>query len=113
MRCGKNCRATARSNTIIICTEAQEVTPIFVDTLYFVAIFQVNDQWHKAAVDMRKHVTDRDFVTTDTILCEILNYFSGYSVDVRQEASILVRDVLSEQKFVVVEKTHSVLIKGL
>lgn len=86
---------------------------IFVDTLYFVAIFQVNDQWHKTAVDIRKHVTDRNFVTTDTVLCEVLNYFSGFNADVRQGASILVRDVLSEPKFEVVEQTRNMLLKGL
>ena len=86
---------------------------IFIDSLYFVAIFQGNDQWHQTAIDARKKIADRNFVTTDSVLSEVLNYFAGYNEKVRLGASVLVRDVLSESQFEVVEQTRSVLLNGL
>ena len=48
----------------------------FVDTQYFVAIFQESDQWHERAIEIEAQITNYKFVTTDSILCEVLNYFS-------------------------------------
>ncbi len=67
----------------------------------------------KMAVDVRKNIADRNFVTTDSVLSEVLNYFSCFREEVRQEASVLIRDVLSEPKFEVVEQTRNVFLKGL
>lgn len=89
------------------------MSSIFIDTLYFVAIFQVTDQWHKTAVDVRKNIADQNFVTTDSVLSEVLNYFSGFREEVRREASVLIRDVLSEPKIEVLEQTRHVFLKGL
>jgi uncharacterized protein len=85
----------------------------FVDTQYFVAIFQENDQWNKRAVEIESEINGYKFVTTDFVLCEVLNYFCGYGVEVRQEISAVIPDILADENFEVIEQTRSVFLKGL
>jgi uncharacterized protein len=85
----------------------------FVDTQYFVAIFQENDQWHKRAVEIESQIYDYKFVTTDAVLGEVLNYFCGYGAEVRREISAVISDISADENFEVIEQTRSVFLKGL
>ncbi len=86
---------------------------VFVDTLYFVAIFQANDQWHDSAVEVLKTVIGLNFVTTDSVLIEVLNYFARFDESIRLKASTLVRDTLEEPSFRIIEQTQAVFLRGL
>ncbi len=77
----------------------------FVDTQYFVAIFQESDQWHKRAVELESRIVSYDFITTDSVLCEVLNYFSGYGKETRREVSAIISDILNDESFQVIEQT--------
>ena len=85
----------------------------FVDTQYFVAIFQASDQWHERAVAVEPQLNGYKFVTTDAILTEVLNYFCGYGEEVRQEISAVISDVLADENFEVIEQTREIFLKGL
>ncbi len=85
----------------------------FVDTQYFVAIFQESDQWHKRAVELESQIVGYNFVTTDSVLCEVLNYFSGYGKETRHEVSAIVFDILDDESFQVIEQTRDVFLNGL
>jgi predicted nucleic acid-binding protein len=85
----------------------------FVDTQYFVAIFQESDQWHKRAVELESRIVGYDFVTTDSVLCEVLNYFSGYGKETRREVSAIISDILNDESFQVIEQTREVFLKGV
>lgn len=85
----------------------------FVDTQYFVAIFQESDQWHEKAVELESQIVGYNFVTTDSILCEVLNYFSGYGKETRQEVSAIIFDILNDESFQVIEQTREVFLEGL
>ncbi|MGI8543536.1 MAG: type II toxin-antitoxin system VapC family toxin [Aridibacter sp.] len=85
----------------------------FVDTQYFVAIFQESDQWNKRAVELESQIVGYNFVTTDSVLCEVLNYFSGYGKETRQEVSAIVFDILADESFQVIEQTRDVFLNGL
>jgi predicted nucleic acid-binding protein len=54
---------------------------IFVDTFYLVARLNPQDQWHLAALDVAPLLKDRQLVTTETVLIELLNYlaYSGFA----------------------------------
>ncbi len=52
---------------------------IFVDTLYFVALINKNDQWRSKALEAKAEVTDAKFVTTEIVLIEVLNFLSEYA----------------------------------
>lgn len=84
-----------------------------VDTQYFVAIFQANDQWNQRAVEVETQLNGYKFVTTDAVLIEVLNYFSGYGEEVRQEISAVILDILADDNFEVIEQTRDVFLKGL
>ena len=50
----------------------------FVDTLYFVALFNPRDQWHETAIAASKLVAETKLITTEDVLVELLNFFSEY-----------------------------------
>ena len=85
----------------------------FVDTYYFVAIFQESDQWHERAVELESQIVGYNFVTTDSVLCEVLNYFCGYGTETRREVSAFVEDILVDGSFQVIEQTRDVFLKAL
>lgn len=86
---------------------------IFIDTHYFIAIFHVADEWHKKAVNLESDITDCQFVTTDIILLEILNYFSRYGAETREQTVGFVEDVLADEQIKVVEATRETFLGGL
>jgi uncharacterized protein len=85
----------------------------FVDTQYFAAFFQESDQWHKRAVELESQIGGYKFVTTDAILTEVLNYFSGYGNITRREIAALVADVFADENFQVIEQTREVFLNAL
>jgi len=53
---------------------------VFVDTLYFVALFNPRDQWHERAFAASKLIADAKLITTEDVLVELLNFFSEYGL---------------------------------
>ena len=53
---------------------------IFVDTLYWVALANLRDQWHERAIELQKTVSNRRLITTEAVLIEFLNYFSSFGL---------------------------------
>lgn len=51
---------------------------VFVDTHYWVAIANPNDQWHEAAKSAKRALGDVKLVTTDEVLIEFLSFLSKY-----------------------------------
>jgi predicted nucleic acid-binding protein len=54
------------------------VKTAFVDTLYFVALFNPSDQWHERAAAASTLVAETKLITTEDVLVELLNFFSEY-----------------------------------
>lgn len=88
------------------------MTPFFVDTNYLIASFLETDQWHQRVLDLDNEVASRLLVTTDSVLCEFLNYFSGYGPHTRQLVTVAVSSILADPRFEVLEQTRSVFLKG-
>lgn len=82
------------------------MTSAFVDTQYFIATFQASDQWHERAAEVELEIVGYKFVTTDSVLCEVLNYFSGYGEETRREVSAFILEVLADANFQVIEQTE-------
>jgi uncharacterized protein len=89
------------------------MTLVFVDTHYFIASFQETDQWHKQVVLIESYIKGRRLVTTDAVLLEVLNYFSGYGPTTRRKISQIVHEILSDEDFTVVEQTRTLLLNAL
>ena len=85
----------------------------FVDTLYFVALFNPKDQWHERAVAANKLLAESKLITTEDVLVELLNFFSGYGERARLGAVLLVEGILSEANIEVVPQSHETFLAGL
>ncbi len=86
---------------------------IFVDTLYWIAIIHRRDQWHQAAVSAGRLLIDCRLVTTDEVLTEVLNTFSGAGLFFRRESAALARDLLDGSSATVMPQSRQTFLAGL
>lgn len=70
------------------------MSEVFADTQYWIAIINPHDQWHQRAVTVSQSLGTRRLVTTEDLLVEVLNFFAGYGVQMRQTAAQAVRSIL-------------------
>ena len=54
---------------------AKERGPVFVDTLYWLALINANDQWHQTALDWSARIVGQ-LVTTEPVLTEVADALS-------------------------------------
>ncbi len=59
---------------------------IFADTQYWIASIDSNDQWYDQALSLAEELAGETLVTTDEVLVELLNAFSGKGAFLRQLA---------------------------
>ena len=78
----------------------------FVDTLYFVALFNPRDQWHERAVAASNLIADTKLITTEEVLTELLNFFSEYGEKARRRAVTQAEGVLSSANIDVARQSH-------
>jgi predicted nucleic acid-binding protein len=69
---------------------------IFVDAFYWIARINPRDQWHRKATELSSSLKDASLATTDSVLIELLNYFSGYGPEMRQAVALIVRHILDD-----------------
>jgi len=85
----------------------------FVDTLYFVALFNPRDQWHERAFAASKLIADAKLITTEDVLVELLNFFSEYGENARRGAVTQTEGILSGSNIEVAPQSHEAFIAGL
>lgn len=85
---------------------------VFVDTNYFVAIFNPADQWHQRAIEVDEQLGNVWLVTTDFVLVEVLNYFSGYNQKFKKKISDSVRLLLEDLEIKKIECSHESFLDG-
>jgi predicted nucleic acid-binding protein len=85
----------------------------FVDTLYFVALFNPKDQWHGRAIDASKLVAETKLITTEDVLVELLNFFSEYGEKARRGAVAQAEGILSAANIEVTPQSHDAFMAGL
>jgi predicted nucleic acid-binding protein len=86
---------------------------IFVDTAYWVARIDKRDQWKSRVIDVTKQLTTAQLITTELVLVEVLNYFSSYRSEVRQEVGSIIQSCLDELDIKVVWQTQELFKSGL
>lgn len=85
----------------------------FVDTLYFVALFNARDQWHERAIAASKLVAETKLITTEDVLVELLNFFSEYGEKARRGAVTQAEGILSGANIEVAPQSHEAFMAGL
>ena len=86
---------------------------IFVDSHFLIAIINKRDQWHDNASDFSSRITGSNFVTTDSILVETLNYFSEFRPDIKESAVKAVTGFVSRPEVTVIEQTSRLVNSGI
>ncbi len=86
---------------------------VFVDTLYWVALFNNRDQWHERALAAGAAFKDARFVTTEDVLVELLNFFSEHGERARRAATDRVEKLLSVAQTEVAPHSHETFMAGL
>jgi predicted nucleic acid-binding protein len=87
---------------------------LFADTFYWIALLSRRDAWHAHVTTFSQTLTDADLVwTTDAVFVEVLAAFSAGGVHMRQEAVLLVDELLNDPNVRVVEATRSLFLDGL
>ena len=86
---------------------------VFADTSYWVAILRDNDQWHEIAVLTINELVETEIVTTESVLIEVLNYFSEYKSDIKDFVANYVEAILKDDETLVILHNHDDFLKAL
>jgi predicted nucleic acid-binding protein len=86
---------------------------IFADTVYWVALFHPQDQWHNSALKASKENEECTIVTTDAVLSEVLNLFSSYGSQWRKIVAREIENLFSLQSIVIIPSNRELFIEGL
>lgn len=86
---------------------------VFIDTAYWVARIDKRDQWRDRARAVTPRLLTTPLVTTELVLVEVLNYFSGYRAEVKQEVADIVASVLDESDIRVIWQSRDLMRTGL
>ena len=79
--------------------------PLFVDTVFIIAVFDPGDQWSPAAASLDGEYETRSLVTTDGVISEFLAHCSRYNHEVRLRASVFAQQLKSDHRIDVTELT--------
>ena len=85
----------------------------FADTSYWVAILWVEDQWRKDAMKASENLRSSEIVTTESVLIEVLNFFSEFRADIKEKIAIAVELILKDEGTLVLLDDHEDFLKAL
>ena len=85
---------------------------VFADTVYWIATINPRDQWHSQVLALDGTLT-AEFITTEAVLIEVLNYFSGFGPEIRLQVALIVDDLLQRDDVEVVSQTRKFFITAL
>lgn len=78
----------------------------FADTSYWIALLWIEDQWRETALKATHKTGDSEIVTTETVLIEVLNYFSEFREDVKEKVAEAIEEILKNQEILVLLHNH-------
>ncbi|NJL21089.1 MAG: type II toxin-antitoxin system VapC family toxin [Leptolyngbyaceae cyanobacterium SM1_3_5] len=86
---------------------------VFVDTFYWIALANPQDNWHRRARDAYSLLMQSKLITTDEVLIEFLNYFSTAGSYTRAGIFQRVQSILQNERIEVIPQTHESFLAGL
>lgn len=86
---------------------------IFVDTFFYVDAMSQNSDLRTKAEKAVAAIGQAQFVTTDLVLTELLNYYADYKPFIRKAAANLARNLLANAKTEVIQFSHQDFLEGL
>lgn len=86
---------------------------VFVDTSYWIAIVNKNDQWHEVAKSAKKSLGEVRLVTSDEVLVEFLSGLSNHGTHLRAQGAKVVRAILDNASVSVVPQSRQSFLSAL
>ncbi len=86
---------------------------VFVDTFYWIALVDTRDAWHQTARSMSLTLDNFQLVTSDSVLTEFVNYFSGYGPNTRRQVAIRAHRMLATGEIEIPAQTRAQFLAGL
>jgi predicted nucleic acid-binding protein len=86
---------------------------VFVDTAYWVARLNQDDQWHQQAKQLELQVKTSNLITAELVLVEFLNYFSSFGAKTRDNVSNVVQAISAGSNVQIVWQTQALFEAGL
>lgn len=86
---------------------------LFADALYWVALLNPRDQWHRKARSAAVEYASARLVTTEAVLVEVLNFFAAFRIEMRHATAGTVQDVLDDERIEVIPYSHRAFVDGL
>ena len=86
---------------------------IFADTFYWTALLNPKDQWYLSVNEIQPKITTVRLVTTETVLIELLNFYSEYGAEMRQTVVDTVRDILVDLDIEYISHSPNVFLEAL
>ena len=84
---------------------------VLADTFYWIALTNPRDSFHHRVLEFSRSLRPQSIVTTDEVLTELLT-FSAADQQLRLEASLVVNDVLVDEKVRVIPQTRESFLAG-
>jgi predicted nucleic acid-binding protein len=89
------------------------MTLFFADTFYWSALLNSRDDWHLRVLSWSQSFSGIRLVTTDEVLVEFLNFFSGFSATMRQSAAQRIQAIYLNPYVQVISQTRASFLSGL
>jgi uncharacterized protein len=80
---------------------------LFADTFYWIALVNPGDAFHARVTSFGRTLVTTRLLTTDDVLTEVLNWFSGYGPRWRGRAAALIHDVRADPDLDVLPQTRA------
>src|SRR5438105_2891598 len=85
----------------------------FADALYWVALTNPHDQWHKSAVKASRSLQGARLVTTEEVLTEFLNFVASGGAYLRRQANEAVHRMERNPSIEIIMQDHDSFQAGL
>ncbi len=86
---------------------------VFADIFYWVSLANSKDSWHSQVKAIAKKLEPVRIITTEEVLIEVLNFFSGYNAIMRKKISQLVRNIMNNANIIVMPQSNDTFLAGL
>ena len=86
---------------------------VFADTMYWIALASLHDQWHSAAIRVSRSLRGTLIVTTEEVLSEFLAHFCAHEPTIRKGSVRYVEGIQADPSILVRPQSHQTFVAGL
>ena len=86
---------------------------VFADTQFFVGRINPLDHWHQDAIRAEVSLSDPFYITTESVLTEVLTYFCEYGPKMGLKAVATIELILANPIVEVIPISHEIFLQGL